>query len=91
MAMVSHSREVSGVGKLLVKGFNEGKCSKQGFHERANNVQGEGAREASFPPLHTRFPWTLGKSVEVVSVIWWDLNQWQSMDLKWVRARVSSF
>ena len=40
---VNHSREGAGVGKFLGKGLNEGKFSKQVFHERGNNLQGEGA------------------------------------------------
>ena len=54
--MVNHSRVGEGVGKFLGKGLNEGKCSKQGFHERKSKIQGEGASEASFPPLHAMFP-----------------------------------
>ena len=57
------------MGKCLGKGLNEGKCSKQGFHERENKVQGEGASEVSFPPLHTRSPWPYDESAEMVKVI----------------------
>ena len=66
MAMVSHSREIAGVGRCVGMGFNEGKHSKKAFYEGANNAQRVGAREPSIPPLHTRFPWLLGKSAEVL-------------------------
>ena len=66
MDMESHSRVGSGVGKCFGKGLNEGKCLKQGFHERENKVQGEGASEASFPTLHARFSCPLGESSEMV-------------------------
>ena len=71
-------------------GLNEGKPSKKAFHEGANNAEGVGAKEASIPPFHTRFPWVLEKISEVVNEILWSLNHYQNTDLQWGIARVGS-